>query len=205
MMKKIFLVLFATLTVMFAPMIASATVYPIVPAASHKGEVPPIEYRIEYQSALGVTTVGGSGITYAPFGFVPTFEPTILPERYFGSYPLYFSNGPFTFTVHIKNIGKRTYRNLLVVTAQELLNTNGSAGVLFPGDAAHNWFVGELRSGEEVALSGTMHIPAFGSSGIDQTHLQILHWNGNAADIAHIGAGRVPFDSRERRTVANYR
>lgn len=194
-MKNIFLVLFTALTVMCTPMIASAVVYPIIPAASHKGEVSPIEYHIEYQSVLGVTTVAGSGITYAPFGYVPTFEPTILPERYFGNYPLYFSNGPFAFTVHIKNISKRTYRNLLVITAQELLNTDGGAGSLFPGDAAHNWFVGELRSGEEVALSGNMYIPSFGSSGLDQTHLQILHWDGNAGDIAHSAAGRVLLDA----------
>jgi hypothetical protein len=194
-MKKIFFVLSVSLAFILTPMIASATVYPVVPRGEHRGEIPPIEYRIKYQGAFGVTTVNASGVTYAPYGYWPTFEPTILPERYFGSYPLYFSNGPFAFTVHLKNTGKRTYRNLLVITAQELLNTNGGVGVLFPGNAAHNWFVGELRPGEEAALSGSMHIPSFGSSGIDQTHLQILHWDETAGDLEHVGAGRVLLDA----------
>ncbi len=197
--NKILLGLCAGLaTCILFPGISSAqTVYPLLPPhdGKHIGEVTPIEYSVEYHGSLGVTTASATGITYAPFGFFPVFEQTILPTRYFGNYPLYFSGGTMSFTVHIKNTSKRTYRNLLVITAQEFLNTSGAAGVLFPGNAAHNWYVHQFGPGEELALSGSLALPFFGSSGIDQTHLQILHLKEGENPLEHIGAGRVLLDA----------
>lgn len=194
-MNKILTVLFG-ISILFLPSaVLAETVYPLAPIGKHSGEISPIAYSIEYTGTLGVTTASAAGITYAPYGYYPTFEPTILPERYFGDYPLYFADGPFAFTIHLKNIGKRTYRNLLVITAQEFLNTNGDAGELFPGNAAHNWHVEKLGPGEQVALSGEMILPSFGSSGIDQTHLQILHWGEEGRTSDFLGAGRILLDA----------
>lgn len=196
--NKLFLGLCAGLAFTLFPIAVFAeTIYPLSfsHTGKHNGEVAPIEYTIEYHGSLGVTTASASGITYAPYGFWPTFEPTILPERYFRDYPLYFSGGTMAFTVHLKNTSDRTYRNLLVITAQEFLNTEGGVGVLFPGDAAHNWKVDRLGPGEELLLSGSLILPYFGSSGIDQTHLQILHFKEGNDPLEHIGAGRVILDA----------
>lgn len=176
-------------------MLASAeTIMPLPYSGGHNGEQPSIAYRVDYVSPFGITSANAAGITYAPFGFPPTFEPTVLPERYFGSYALYFAGGPFSFVLHLKNTGKRTYRNLLVIAAQEFLNIGGGAGVPFPGDAAHNWFVPKLGPGEEVALYGALTLPTLGSSGIDQTHLQILHWENDETVSPDVGTGRVLLD-----------
>ncbi|MDO8521465.1 MAG: hypothetical protein Q7S52_05095 [bacterium] len=193
-MKKLFITCCTLGILGFGSVAFAETLYPFPVFDGHKGEKPSIAYHVEYMSPLGVTTASASGITYAPFGYFPTFEPTILPARYFGDYPLYFSDSQFALTVHLKNTGKRTYRNLLVITAQEFLNTDGGAGLLFPGNAAHNWNVTKLGPGEEVALVGEMRLPSFGSSGIDQTHLQILHWENDTEEPDQVGKGRILLD-----------
>ncbi|OGZ06783.1 MAG: hypothetical protein A3C93_02335 [Candidatus Lloydbacteria bacterium RIFCSPHIGHO2_02_FULL_54_17] len=193
-MKRYLVTLCALGMMGFGGVASAETLYPLPVSDGHKGEKPSIAYHIEYLSPLGVTTAGPTGITYAPYGYYPTFEPTVLPARYFRTYPLYFGGESFAFVVHLENTGKRTYRNLLVITAQEFLNTEGGAGVPFPGEAAHNWSVPKLGPGESIALSGAMTLPAFGSSGIDQTHLQILHWENDETELEDVGKGRVLLD-----------
>ena len=157
---------------------------------NHFGEIPPLDYRIEYLDAKGITTVNETGIDYGGFGH----ENTILPEEYFHEYPLYFTGDTLRFAVHIKNVSKRTYKNLRVVTAQEFLNDEGGAGEPFPDSYLHDWFVRSLRPGEEDVLEGSMLIPNILSSGIDQTHLQILHWDSGGEDKKNVGSGRVIVD-----------
>lgn len=179
-------------------LVASAlfTLLPLIAAAdtvgAHRGEKRPIEYHIEYRNALGVTTANATGITFAPYGYIPYVEETILPPRYFGDYPLYFSGGTFAFTVHITNTGKRTYRNLMIEATQEFLNTEGAAGVPFPG-APTRWVVEVLSPGETVSLVGEMTLPALSSSGIDQTHLRVIHWDAGEPDLG-VAQGRVIID-----------
>lgn len=160
-------------------------------AGNHLGEIPLLDYWIEYLDAKGITTVDETGIDYGGLGH----EDAILPERYFGEYPLYFTGNTLRFVVHIKNVGKRTYKNLRVVTAQEFLNIEGEAGEPFPDSYLHDWFVPELRSGDEIVLHGSMLIPNILSSGIDQTHLQILHWDNEGEDKKNVGSGRVIVDN----------
>lgn len=193
-MKRTFLTLCVLGLFAVAQSVSAEILMPLPAPSGHKGEKPAIAYHVEYHDPLGVTTAGPTGILFAPFGYYPTFAPTILPERYFRTYPLYFAGGPFSFTLHLENVGKRTYRNLMVITAQEYLNTDGGAGVPFPGGAAHNWFVRKLGPGEHLALSGSLTLPTFGSSGIDQTHLQILHWEDDTAESDEVGKGRILLD-----------
>lgn len=144
---------------------------------NHTGEEKFLEYRIEYLSPRGVTIVNAGGITYRPFGFLSSHEDTVLPEQYFGHYPLYFANTILPFRVHIKNTGRRMYRNLQVITLQEFLNIEGLAGEAFPEPNTNTWMVEELAPGQERVLEGLSSIPN-GPSGLDQTHLQIIHVNG---------------------------
>jgi len=160
----------------------------------HIGEISPFEYKIEYSDSEGVTTVNADGIAFVPFEGPPTFSGEVLPEKYWDEYSLYFEGDVMEFTVHITNISRRTYKNLHIIAIQELLNENGMAGEVFSGDSTTEWFVETLGSGQTVWLEGKFEIPFGVDSGIDQTHLQILHGKGSRdlGDEPH--KGRVIID-----------
>ncbi len=184
----------ATILSFLVPSLVFAGAALINQTGNHFGEIPPLEYSIEYSESAGTTIVSASGIEYVPFSGPASHGNIFLPEKYFGNYPLYFSGSILHFAVHIKNIDTRTYRNLRIVVAEEYLNIDGGAGAPFPAPAIMGWFVGEIRPGEEVVLPGSMPLPNFGPSGIDQTHLQILHWDGKEGDKTNVGSGRVIID-----------
>lgn len=181
------------LLTLLLPGLAFASSFPYEQTGKHIGDARDLEYEIEYLDPKGITTVSGAGIVYAPFVGSPTTDPeTILPEAYFGDYDLYFSGQAVEFVVHIKNTGKRTYKNLRAYARQELLNIDGGAGEPFPGIDVFAWDIDELRPGEEASLGGGFVIPNFPTSGIDQTHLQILHQDDK--DKKNTGPGRVIVD-----------
>lgn len=161
---------------------------------NHFGEERFLEYWIEYLDPLGVTAVDEAGITFSAFDGSVTHEEIILPEKYFGEYPLYFGDGTLRFDVHIRNTGKRTYQNLLIIAAQEFLNVEGGAGEPLSVPASE-WSVETLAPSQEVVLSGSIVIPSIGPSGIDQTHLQILHRNGAGGPAHASGGGEIIVDS----------
>lgn len=190
MFQKILLSIF--LLTLFVPVSASASLFGD-PVATHVGENSQFEYWVEYINPLGVTTVDENGITYDPFQFSPTHENTFLPEQYFGDYALYFTNSPVTFKVHIKNASKRSFKNLLIMAQQELLNPEGTSGIPFPEPNSSSWFVETLGPSEEIVLEDTFSISGLLSSGIDQTHLQIIHLD-NSKKEKRSGRGRILLD-----------
>ena len=145
----------------------------------HFGEARALEYSIEYLDPKGVTTADENGITFAPFSCCVSHSNEVLPESYFGDYPLYFSNSAMHFRVVLRNTSRRTFRNLQVEAMQEFLNTGGGAGEEMGGEARSMWFVEELGPGEEMILIGAFNIPNVEGSGIDQTHLRISHASEN--------------------------
>lgn len=189
-MKKFFnLVLIAAV---FAPLFAGAELVP--QTGNHFGDARPLKYRIEYLSPQGETLVGENGISFVPFVGEPSFDGTILPARYFGSYALYFGGGTIRFRVHIKNAGPRAYRNLQILAQQEFLNVTGGAGEPISEAWPSSWLVRELGPGAEIVLDGEFTIPNAGQSGLDQTHLQIIHW-GNASDSkSSVAGGQIIVD-----------
>ena len=152
----------------------------LVKAGKHTGEVENLQYSIEYLESKGVTTVDDYGITFKPFFFDWSFLPQILPSKYFGDWPLYFTGETMNFNVHLKNIGKRTFRNLKIIAIQEFLNPDGGKGENIGSNNSTDWFLLHLGPGEEIALDGVFEIPLVGESGLDQTHLQILHYPDDA-------------------------
>ncbi len=64
-----------------------------------------------------------------------------------------------------------------VIAVQEFLNVEGGAGTLFPEPNANVWEAPELLPDQELVFEGFSAIPN-GPSGLDQTHLQIIHLNG---------------------------
>ena len=198
MQSKIFSVLIATAIFISSVNFAFAETIPLIsPTGNHIGEKPPLQYSIEYLDPKGITTVGPTGIIFAPFSDSATQDPTILPLRYFGSYPLYFTNSTMNFVVHLKNVSQRTYQNLLVTASQEFLNADGGWGAPFPSSYISDWSVDELKPEQYITLSGSLSIPDLSASGIDQTHLQILHWDGSGKAQENIGSGRVILDDSQ--------
>lgn len=180
-------------TTLFLPYAALANVEKLATqTGNHTGEMRNFEYWIEYLDSQGITTANATGIYFKPFNWFWSYMPTLLPVEYYGDYPLYFVGNTLRFKVHIKNVSKRTFKNLKVITAQELLNVEGGWGIPFPSPYTQNWLLSEFGPGEEVILEGSMLIPNLQTSGIDQTHLQILHWDND--DDTSGNSGRIIVD-----------
>lgn len=142
---------------------------------NHFGEQKFLKYRIEYLDPQGVTIVDEEGITFKAWGCCEFREDIILPQRYFGDYPLYFAQDTLRFRVIIENDGPRTYKNLQIETFQEFLDIAGDVGEPMGNDNRNAWFIEKLGPGEEIILTGQFVIPSLGESGIDQTHLRVSH------------------------------
>ena len=184
-MKKLFS------TIIVIPLIFYSFV--VFAGENHGGEIKNLDYSIEYLDPKGVTTANLSGITFKPFEFEWSFLPTVLPEKYFGDYGLYFAGETMNFRIHLKNTGKRTFRNLKVFAYQEFLNPEGGEGSPIGSDNFSEWFIDKLEAGEEIVLDGSFAIPIIGESGLDQTHLKILHWPGDESTPDDL-AGRILID-----------
>lgn len=168
------------LALILSPTVAAGT------QGKHIGDAAPLEYEIVYKGFPGILTIDESGATY----YFPDWDRTIYtggsydPE-YFGTYATYFVGGTMSFEVHIRNTSSRTYRNLKVVATQEYHFTNGAEyGTPLPGGSTQEWFIGEIRGGEEIVLSGAVTVSSDTLPGLDQTHVQVLHWvNGNQVPL----------------------
>lgn len=171
-MNKNFIKIYLAGIIILMPFLAYGQV------GNHWGEQRPLDYHIEYLDPPGITRVDETGITFIPSGgYSSIYSDEILPEKYFGVYPLYFMGNVLSFKVAIKNNSQRTYRNLVIETYQEFLNIDGNQGVPIGDNNKNTWFIEKLGPGEEIVLSGEFAIPLIGGSGIDQTHLRISHWS----------------------------
>lgn len=147
----------------------------------HIGDGEPLTWQIEYYDEWGRTVVdqdGGHFYHDRCCGGYRTDDPSwIYPSDYWSTFPLYYIGSTMRYRVTVCNAGKRTYKNLRVVAIQEYLTTDGSWGEWIGPDAAKDWYVEELRAGECVTLQGSLRIPADARGGLDQTHIQVQHWN----------------------------
>ncbi len=147
---------------------------------THWGERKPLSYHIEYLDSSGITLVNENGIDFLMWGYHRIdFVNKILPEKYFGEYPLYFAGNLLYFKVIIKNDSQRTYRNLKIEAFQEFLNIDGGQGEPMGNNNQNIWFVEKLGPNQEIVLLGEFNISLINESGIDQTHLRISHWSIN--------------------------
>lgn len=156
-------------------------------AGKHIGEVAQLEYEIVYKDDYGKLVIDESGETYY-FNWGWTWHiPGDFPEELYGTYPVYFIGREIVYEIHLRNVGQRTFKNLMVVAAQEYLYVDSgdvSKGDPLPGESSQQWFVDELRAGDEVVLVGKYNAPRGTYPGLDRTHLKVMHWsNGNAAPL----------------------
>lgn len=152
------------------------------PTGQHKGDGVAIEYQIRYLEPWGHTVADAGGLRYyhdrlAP-GFVSYDAAQKLPSLYWGEYPLYYAGMTMRYQIILRNAGPRSYRNLRIVAIQEYLSPSGGWSERIGPDWGRDWFLEELRSGETVVWTGEIAIPLTGTrSGLDQTHIQVQHWN----------------------------
>lgn len=153
----------------------------------HLGDAARLEYDIVYTDFPGTLTIDERGATYYfPMWNWTWYTGGSYDEEHFGTYAVYFIGQYVNFEIHLRNAGNRTYKNLKVVATQEYhLASGASYGELLPGESTQEWFVSELRGGEEIVLKGRTFTAPGTRPGLDQTHLQVLHW---------VNGKRVPLD-----------
>jgi len=149
---------------------------------NHFGEQKFLSYHIEYLTPFGDTISSANGIDFLQNGYLLEHLDTVLPKKYWGTYPLYFSEGILQFNVVIKNDGAREFRHLKIETFQEFFSIKGNAGQALPGNNYHFWKVDKLATGQKITLDGEFFIPTTDESGLDQTHLRISHNNSSGKE-----------------------
>lgn len=142
-----------------------------------------LEFDISYLNAWGHTIANGQGLNFYhdtlsdQWGISPplmSFEPTVLPSQYWGSYPLYYGGQTMYYTIKITNTGHRKFKNITVVAIQEYLSPTGQVNTRIGTDAVRDWFIPKLDRNESKTLFGSISIPTIGESGLDQTHVQVF-------------------------------
>ncbi len=161
----------------------------------HIGDADPISWTIEYYDGWGRTVVdenGGHFYHDRCCGGYLTHDPSwAYGPAYYGQYVMYYIGTTMKYRIRLTNNGPRNYSNLRVVAIQEYLTEDGSWGERIGPDAAKDWFLESLDAGETVVLEGTLRIPYGAHGGLDQTHLQVQHWNRGQGQP---GAGSVILD-----------
>lgn len=142
-----------------------------------------LEFDIAYLNAWGHTVADAQGLRFyhdalsQQWGIQPplmSFDATLLPSRYWGSYPLYYGGQTMYYTVKITNTGHRKFKNITVVSIQEYLSPTGQVNARIGPDAVRDWFIPKLDRNESKTLFGSIDIPNLGQSGLDQTHIQVF-------------------------------
>jgi hypothetical protein len=147
----------------------------------HIGDADPISWKIEYYDAWGRTVVDAQGGHFYHdrcCGGYLTHDPSWQYDpKYWGQYEMYYIGTTMRYRITLTNNGPRNYRNLRVVAIQEYLTQDGSWGEWISPDAAKDWYLEEFNAGQSVVLEGSLYIPPGAHGGLDQTHLQVQHWN----------------------------
>jgi hypothetical protein len=148
---------------------------------NHTGDAKPLSWTIEYLDSWGRTVVDGSGGLFyhdrCCGGYQTTDPSWVYPQQYWGTYPMYYIGTTMRYRITLCNDTNRTYKNLRVIAIQEYFNSAGRVGERLGDDAAEDWNGAELKAGECVTLDGLFAIPNDGEGGLDQTHLQVQHWD----------------------------
>lgn len=149
----------------------------------HIGYVDALSWSIEYTGQWGRTVVSENGAVFyhdlCCGGAVSADPSWIYPEQYWGEYPMYYLGGVMSYRITVANADpNRTYRHLRLVAIQEYFSPEGEWGEWMGEDAAKDWYIPELKPGESLIFEGSFNIASDGLPGLNQTHIQLQHWNG---------------------------
>jgi hypothetical protein len=161
----------------------------------HVGDGEPITWNIEYLDEWGRTFVDAAGGHFYHdrcCGGFRTDDPSwVYPKEIWGQYPMYYIGTTMRYRITLTNNSPRSYVNIRVVAIQEYLTDDGTWGEWISPEAAKDWYVRELRGNQTMVFEGSLYIPWGAHGGLDQTHLQVQHWDhGNAKP----GPGSVIID-----------
>lgn len=149
----------------------------------HIGDSEPLTWTIDYYDEWGRTVVDATGGHFYHdrcCGGVVTDDPSwVYPSKYWGQYDMYYIGTTMRYRITLTNPGPRSYVNLRVVAIQEYLTVDGTWGEWISPDAARDWYVPELKAGESMVFEGELYIPYGAHGGLDQTHLQVQHFDPN--------------------------
>ncbi len=147
----------------------------------HIGDGEPLTWTIDYLNSWGRTVVDASGGHFYHdrcCGGFQTNDPSwSYPQTTWGQYPMYYIGTWMRFRLTLTNTSTRTYRNLRVIAIQEYLTPDGSWGEQIGPGSAKDWFLPVLGPGQSAVFVGALYIPWGAEDGLDQTHLQVQHWN----------------------------
>ena len=164
----------------------------------HIGDADPISWTIEYYDEWGRTIVDASGGHFYHdrcCGGVRTDDPSwIYPPQYYGQYDMYYIGTTMKYRITLKNTGMRSYENVRLIAIQEYLTNDGTWGEWISPDAAKDWYIAELAPGKSMVFEGELYIPDGAHGGLDQTHIQLQHWDPLKTNTA---AGAVILDDAQ--------
>src|SRR5207247_1839174 len=109
---------------------------------------------------------------------------------------MYYFGTTMRYRITLTNNSNRSYMNLRVVAIEEYLTNDHSWGEWLTPDAAKDWYVPELRGGASLTFEGSLYLGVGSDThgGLDQTHLQVQHWNPGGGIP---GAGSVIIDDAQ--------
>ncbi len=163
----------------------------------HIGDADPISWTIDYYDEWGRTVVDASGGHFYHdrcCGGVRTDDPSwIYPEKYYGQYDMYYIGTTMKYRITLTNNGTRSYENVRLIAIQEYLTNDGTWGEWISPDAAKDWYITELAPGQTLTFEGELYIPDGAHGGLDQTHIQLQHFDPNHPT----GTGAVILDDAQ--------
>lgn len=144
-------------------------------AGAHVGEVKQLAVDVTFAGSFGTTITNAGGIDYNFYG-ITIHEEKVYPQRYWGSFPLYFFGTKVDATVTVTNNGPRAKEKLRVTTRAYVLNTDGSNGAPLAVDKVTDFWVakGETKS---IDASFTPVFAAGMDSGLDRVEVLVQHVN----------------------------
>jgi hypothetical protein len=164
----------------------------------HVGDGEPITWKIEYFDEWGRTFVDATGGHFyhdrCCGGFRTDDPGWVYPSSIWGQYPMYYIGTTMRYRITLTNNSPRSYVNIRVVAIQEYLTNDGTWGEWISPEAAKDWYVRELRGYQTMVFEGSLYIPWGAHGGLDQTHLQVQHWDKGAGKP---GAGSVIIDDAQ--------
>ena len=132
--------------------------------------------KMAFPIALILVIIALSSFSSAHNGEQKALEYEIVYTGYFGldanKVPMYIIGTTMHFEVHLKNIAKRTFRNIKVQAFQEYYS-----GEPMPESNSTAWNLESLLPGEEKILYGSYATTNSVIPGLDRTRLAIKHDN----------------------------